>query len=112
MPLQLDPCDVIVVGAGLPGLRIAGLLGEAGLRVSVFERRTIAGGSSSLAAGHVPQRGYSRPVIDVLHRTRRIVDDLDARTGGVVRFNVVGGLTMSRVEANRAILEAHWRELD
>jgi glycine/D-amino acid oxidase-like deaminating enzyme len=110
-PLRVDPYDVAIVGAGLPGLRLAGVLAEVGLRVGVFERRTIAAESSALAAGHVPQRGYSRPVVDILRRTREIVDGLDRLTSGIVRFNVVGGLTVSRAPANRAILEAHWREL-
>jgi glycine/D-amino acid oxidase-like deaminating enzyme len=104
--------DVIVVGAGLPGLRIAGLLAAAGRRVAVFERRTIASESSSLAAGHVPQRAYSRPVQDILLRTRQIVDELDRQTGGIVRFNVVGGLMLSANEANIATFEAHQRELE
>jgi glycine/D-amino acid oxidase-like deaminating enzyme len=103
--------DVIIVGAGLPGLRIAGQLAAAGRRVAVFERRTIASESSALAAGHIPQRAYSRPVQDILVRTRRIVDELDRQTGGIVRFNVVGGLMLSANEANVATFDAHQREL-
>ena len=53
--------DVVIVGGGLPGLRIAGRLAAEGRRVAVFERRTIASESSALAAGHVPQRAWSLP---------------------------------------------------
>jgi glycine/D-amino acid oxidase-like deaminating enzyme len=107
----MQPFDTIVVGAGLPGLRIAALLAEAGQHVAVFDRGTIAAESSALAAGHVPQRAYTPEVLDILRRTRQIVDDLDLRTAGIVRFNVVGGLTMSGQPANRDVLAAHHRDL-
>ena len=103
--------DAIVVGAGLPGLEVARRLAEGGQRVAVFERGRVASASSGLAAGHVPQRAWSRPVLGILARTKQIVDELDRRTGGIVRFNIVGGLMVSRLEANRRSLEAHHREL-
>lgn len=86
--------DVAVIGAGLIGLNAAWHLGKAGLSVAVFERKWVAAESSALGAGHVPQTSFERPRLDVLRRTRALVEDLDRRTGGMVRFNAGGGLTL------------------
>ena len=92
--------DVAVVGAGLPGLTAAWRLALGGLRVAVFERRTIASESSALAAGHVPQRSHALPVLRILRRTRELVSE-------VSRFEVVGGLIISRSRRNRALFDEH-----
>lgn len=103
--------DAIVVGAGLAGLTAARRLAAGGLRVSVFERRTVAAESSALAAGHVPQRAFARSKIDVLRGTRRLVEDLERRSGGLVRFNVVGGLVLSTTRRNASVFEEHVAQL-
>jgi glycine/D-amino acid oxidase-like deaminating enzyme len=94
--------DVIVVGAGLPGLMAAWRLAERGLAVAVFDRGVVAAESSALAAGHVPQRAYTRATLDVLRRTRAVVEELERRTGGIVRYRRVGGLRISTTEAGLA----------
>jgi glycine/D-amino acid oxidase-like deaminating enzyme len=90
---------------------VAWRLAEAGLAVGVFDRGMIAAESSGLAAGHVPQRAYTSATLTVLRRTRAIVDELDRRTGGVVRYHRVGGLMLSTAERGRSALEAHQHQL-
>ena len=87
--------DAIVVGAGLPGLLAAWRLAEGGFDVAVFERKYVAAESSALAAGHIPQESISVENLAVLRRTRAIIDELDAVTSGMTRFNVVGGIQLS-----------------
>jgi len=87
--------DALVVGAGLPGLLAAWRLAEGGFEVAVLDRGTVAAESSALAAGHVPQESTSPVNLAVLRRTRAVVDDLDRRTGGAVRFHGVGGLQLA-----------------
>ena len=87
--------DAIVVGAGLPGLLAGWKLARGGFEVVVLDRGTVAAESSALAAGHVPQESVSPANLAVLRRTRQIVDELDRRTGGVVRFHEVGGLQLA-----------------
>jgi glycine/D-amino acid oxidase-like deaminating enzyme len=87
--------DVIVVGAGLPGLMIAWRAAQAGLEVTVFDRSVIGGGSSSLAAGHVPAAAELACDLAVLRRTRSLVREIGDRTGSVVYFREVGGLELA-----------------
>ena len=87
--------DVIVVGAGLPGLMIAWRAAQAGLDVTVFDRSVIGGGSSSLAAGHVPAAAELACDLAVLRRTRSLVREIGDRTGSVVYFREVGGLELA-----------------
>jgi glycine/D-amino acid oxidase-like deaminating enzyme len=87
--------DVIIVGAGLPGLVIAWRVAQAGLTVTVFDRSVIGGGSSSLAAGHVPAAAEQECDLAVLQRTRSLVREIGDRTGSVVYFREVGGLELA-----------------
>jgi glycine oxidase len=87
--------DVIVVGAGLPGLMVAWRAAQAGLEVTVFDRSVIGGGSSSLAAGHVPAGAELECDLAVLQRTRLLVREIGDRTGSVVYFREVGGLELA-----------------
>jgi len=99
--------DAIVVGAGLPGALAAWRLSQAGLKVAVFERNVVAGESSALAAGHVPQESVSPDNLKILRRTRALVDDIDRRTDGAVRFNIVGGIQVATQESGKKALEDH-----
>ena len=98
-----------MIGAGLLGLNAAWHLAKAGLSVAVFERKWVAAESSALGAGHVPQTAFERPRLDVLRRTRALVENLDRRTGGVVRFNAGGGLTLFATQTDGERLEERVR---
>ena len=87
-------------------------LAEAGAEVTIYERRTVASESSSLAAGHVPQRSYQPSTLRVLQRTREIVEGLEQVTGGTVRFEVVGGLLLSGDRRNDDVFRAHVATLE
>jgi sarcosine oxidase subunit beta len=98
--------DVIVVGAGLPGLVTAWRLAQQGLSVTVFDRITIGGGSSSLAAGHVPSTADESGELTVKLRTRALVREIEAQTGSVIFFREVGGLEIARDQATADYLAA------
>ena len=98
--------DVIVVGAGLPGLMIAWRAAQAGLDVTVFDRSVIGGGSSSLAAGHVPAAAELACDLAVLRRTRSLVREIGDRTGSVVYFREVGGLELAADRRTGEYLQA------
>ncbi|MDT9592999.1 FAD-dependent oxidoreductase [Nocardioides zeae] len=84
----VDEADVVVVGAGLAGLRCAGELEDAGLRVVVLERADAVGGRirTDTVDGHLVDRGFQllNPGYPAV---RRWVDvaalDLHAFTAGV-----------------------------
>lgn len=96
--------DVIVVGAGLPGLVAAWRLAQAGLAVTVFDRTVLAGGSSSLAAGHVPGSADEADELAVRQRTRSLVREISAQTGPVAWFREIGGLELAADEPESAYL--------
>jgi glycine/D-amino acid oxidase-like deaminating enzyme len=96
--------DVIVVGAGLPGLTAAWRLAQAGLSVTVFDRTVLGGGSSSLAAGHVPATADEASELAVKLRTRDLVREIGEQTAAVVWFQEVGGLELATGQAGRAYL--------
>ena len=99
--------NAIVVGAGLPGALAAWRLSQSGLKVAVFERNVVAGGSSALAAGHVPQESVSPDNLKILRRTRALVEDIDRCTDGAVRFNIVGGVQVATRESGKKALGDH-----
>jgi glycine/D-amino acid oxidase-like deaminating enzyme len=101
-----------VIGAGLAGLMAGWRLAEAGAAVTIYERRTVASQSSSLAAGHVPQRAYQPSTLRVVRRTRDIVAGLERVTGGTVRFEVVGGLLLSADRRNQDVFRSHVATLE
>jgi sarcosine oxidase subunit beta len=96
--------DVIVVGAGLPGLVAAWRLARIGLAVTVFDRTVLGGGSSSLAAGHVPATADELGELAVKLRTRALVREIGGQTGSVVWFQEVGGLELATDEPGNAYL--------
>jgi 2-polyprenyl-6-methoxyphenol hydroxylase-like FAD-dependent oxidoreductase len=71
MPRQHHTADVLVIGAGPTGLLLAGDLAEAGLRVTVLERRGPDIGNISRAFG---VHARTMEVLDA----RGLADDLDA----------------------------------
>ena len=75
------------------------------MKVAVFERNVVAGESSALAAGHVPQESVSPDNLKILRRTRALVDDIDRCTNGAVRFNIVGGIQVATQESGKKALE-------
>src|SRR5215813_11488770 len=48
----MQTCDVAIIGAGHNGLTCAAYLGMAGLKVKVFERRSVVGGAAVTAEFH------------------------------------------------------------
>ena len=79
--------DVIVVGAGLAGLRAAGVLEARGLSVVILEKRATVGGrmASHRVDGFVLDEGFQliNPAYPELIATG-VLDDFDLRSLSVV----------------------------
>ncbi len=50
-PTREEPCDVVVIGAGITGLTAAYELASRGIKVTILERHTLGWGASSRNAG-------------------------------------------------------------
>jgi glycine/D-amino acid oxidase-like deaminating enzyme len=53
MAATRDPVDVLVIGAGMVGAACAYYCADAGLRVTVLERSSVAGGTTSACEGNI-----------------------------------------------------------
>jgi gamma-glutamylputrescine oxidase len=114
------PPDVAVVGGGITGCSCALALGEAGMRVRLYDAREIAGGASGRNGGFA-LRGAAAPypvMVESLGReraaelwrwTERAVDDLAGAAGDA--FRRTGSLRLAADDDERDELEEELRAL-
>jgi gamma-glutamylputrescine oxidase len=114
------PPDVAVVGGGITGCSCALALGEAGMRVRLYDAREIAGGASGRNGGFA-LRGAAAPypvMVESLGReraaelwrwTERAVDDLAGAAGDA--FRRTGSLRLATDDDERDELEEELRAL-
>lgn len=91
--------EVVIVGAGIVGAACAYHVARAGLRVTVLERRTIAGGTSGSGEGNVLVSDHAPgPELDLALLSVRVWADLarelDDRGEGF-EYDPKGGLTVA-----------------
>jgi glycine oxidase len=109
--------DVVVVGAGVPGLAVAWRARARGLRVLVLERDVPGAGASSVAAGMLApvseadagERELLLLGLDSARRWPGFADELHEVTGVDVGYRRSGTLVLAR---DRDEAEALERELD
>ena len=78
----MTTCDVIIIGAGHNGLTCAAYLGRAGLKVKVFERRTVVGGACVTREFHPGFRNsVAAYAVSLLHP--QVIADLDLAAHGL-----------------------------
>lgn len=77
----IDIKKVIVVGAGLGGLTVAGLLAKRGFEVDVFERSTILGGRSHVISkdGFTMNYGAHAVLAPKAEPMKSIIQELDLK---------------------------------
>jgi gamma-glutamylputrescine oxidase len=114
------PPDVAVVGGGITGCSCALALGDAGMRVRLYDAREIAGGASGRNGGFA-LRGAAAPypvMVESLGReraaelwrwTERAVDDLAGAAGDA--FRRTGSLRLATDDDERDELEEELRAL-
>lgn len=103
-----DTAQVVVVGGGIWGCAIAYHLARAGVRdVLVLERRELASGNTSQAAGLVGQLRASEPIARAIMGVVARLVRWEAEHGEDPGFRQVGSLKLALTEARVAELEAH-----
>ena len=85
MPEIPGTTDVVIVGAGIAGISAAWFLRQAGLRVVVCEKGTVAGEQSSRNWGWIRQQGRDQAELPIMMESMRlwqeIADQLDSDIG-------------------------------
>jgi sarcosine oxidase subunit beta len=98
--------EVVVVGGGVMGTSIAFHLAEAGVRdVVLLERGTLAGGSTSRAAGGVRAQFSDVLNIEIAARSLRAFADFGTRPGWDIDLRRVGYLFLLTRDADVASFE-------
>ncbi len=100
--------DVVVVGAGIVGAACAYHLARAGARVTVLERGTVAGGTSSAGEGNILVSDKPPgPELDLALWSRRLWNDIGADLGArSIELEAKGGLVVATDPAEQAQLVA------
>jgi len=80
-----ESTDVVIVGAGIAGISAAWFLHQAGMRVVVCEKGTVAGEQSSRNWGWIRQQGRDQAELPIMMESMRlwqeIADQLDCDIG-------------------------------
>jgi sarcosine oxidase subunit beta len=84
--------DVVVIGGGVMGASAAFHLAEAGVEVVLFERRSLAGGSTSRAAGGVRTQFSDGLNVEIARRSLEAFRDFGRRPGWEIDLKQVGYL--------------------
>jgi len=97
--------DAIVIGAGVVGSACALALSEAGLKVLVIERSTLASGTTGAGEGNilVSDKGPG-PELALAQHSRNSWFEISERIGGGFELEAKGGLVISRSELGIANL--------
>lgn len=87
--------DAIVVGGGVVGLSAAWRLVEGGLRrVMLLEANLLASGGTGLGTGSVHTQRWHKTDTSLIGRSKRLMQEITDRSGGVFRLFPVGRLTL------------------
>ena len=87
--------DAVVVGGGVVGLSTAWHLLQGGLRrVMVLDRGLLSSGATGLGTGSVHTQRWHSTDSALILRSKRLMQDLQERTGGAFRLFPVGRLTL------------------
>ncbi len=87
--------DAIVIGGGVVGLSTAWRLVEGGLkRVMLLEANLLASGGTGLGTGSVHTQRWQKTDTSLIGRSKRLMQEITDRSGGVFRLYPVGRLTL------------------
>ncbi|HEX7075537.1 MAG TPA: FAD-binding oxidoreductase [Hyphomicrobiaceae bacterium] len=96
-----EPVDVAIIGAGIVGCSAAWHLARSGLKVSVFERGTVASEQSSRAWGFIRQQGRHEAELPLAAEANRLWVELTQRFGQeATQFTQGGILVPAETEAD------------
>jgi glycine/D-amino acid oxidase-like deaminating enzyme len=93
--------DVLVIGAGIVGAACAKFCAEAGLRVAVLERGTVAGGTTSGGEGNILLSDKEPgPELELALLSVRLWNDLAEQLGALrIELDAKGGVVVARTPA-------------
>src|SRR5258708_7493194 len=116
MAAYLSPVDVLVMGAGMVGAACAYYCADAGLRVTVLERASVAGGTTSACEGNILVSDKEvGPELDLALLSIRLWLELGDRIGaGQLELQRKGGVVVAQTPeaaAGLAALTARQRTL-
>lgn len=99
--------DAIVIGAGVVGAACALALSEAGLKVLVIDRSTIASGTTSAGEGNILVSDKEiGPELTLARHSRGAWFEIEDRLGGGFELEAKGGVVVSRTAAGIASLKS------
>jgi D-hydroxyproline dehydrogenase subunit beta len=88
--------DVVVIGAGAVGAACAHALTEAGLRVTVLDRGSVASGSTGAGEGNIlVSDKLPGPELDLALLSRRLWSELGEATARAAELEAKGGLVVA-----------------
>lgn len=97
--------DVLVIGAGVVGSSIALALSDAGLKVLVIDRSTIASGTTGAGEGNILISDKEPgPELVLAQRSRNAWFEISDRIGAGFELEAKGGLVVSRTDSGIAKL--------
>lgn len=100
-------CDVLIVGGGTAGCAAAVALREAGMTVTLIEKRICGAGASGVNFGGVRQQGRHPAELPLAIRAHDIWPTLNRKLDEDTEFEVTGHLKLARSEADLEELEAY-----